>query len=90
MFEDFIRAGNYGLNALSGIVTDPGQQRGMNAEQMAEYIRRHGDPRNVGMSHNYLEMMNAVNSNRLVPKPTMTLAEWDARRAAFRALERVK
>lgn len=35
-------------------------------------------------------MLDALYARTVTPKPTMTLAEWDARRAAFRALERMK
>lgn len=66
-----------------GIQTDSSQLQAMNASQMAEYIRRQGDPTNVPMhSRSLAGIQNAWRSP--VRKPTMTLAEWDARRAAFK------
>jgi hypothetical protein len=65
-----------------GVVTDPSQLQAMSAEQMAEYVRRQGAPTNVPMSMRSLSgMQNAWRPP--VRQPTMTLAEYDARRAAF-------
>lgn len=63
--------------------SDQSRLQAMSAEQMAEYQRRQGDPTNTpwelrmqaGSLQNYVRLR----------QPTMTLAEWDARRAAFNA-----
>jgi hypothetical protein len=56
--------------------------QGMSSVQLAEYQRRQGDPRNVPMSEHYVSgIENAWRPP--VRQPTMTLAEYDARRAAF-------
>ena len=68
----------------SGFVTDPRQMQAMSNEQMAEYERRQGDPRNVPMSERYLGSQLANAWRPPVRPPTMTLAEYDARRAAYR------
>lgn len=82
-------AGNAALSdymgvGYGGIATDPSQLQAMNGAQMAEYQRRQGDPRNAAfLNTNGLEAMRYGNYRPPAPKPTMTLAEWDARRAAF-------
>lgn len=81
-----LSAGNAALADWMGydFSTDPSQLQAMNAEQMAEYQRRQGDPRNVPMSEQSLAgIQNAWRPP--VRKPTMTLSEYDARRAAFDA-----
>lgn len=82
MFDDLIRAGNYGANILVG-VRSPDDLRAMTAEEQLAYIRRQGDPRNVPMAERYRigDLQNAWRPP--VRRPTMTLAEYDARRAAF-------
>jgi hypothetical protein len=66
-----------------GIATDPRSVTAMNAEQMAAYIMRQGDPTNIPMSMRGLAgMQNAWRPQDR--RPTMTLAEYDARRAAFK------
>lgn len=59
------------------------RMQGMTAEQLAEYQRRQGDPTNVPMSmRSHSGIQNAWRPP--VRRPTMTLAEYDTRRAAFR------
>lgn len=85
MFRDLIEIGANMM--FYGVSTDPDQMRGMNAEQMAAYQRLQGDMRNAPWP-SLREMRGMMNSLRHwsipTPKPTMTLAEWDARRKAFR------
>lgn len=73
-----------GASVLMGVNATPDQLRPMSAEQMAEYMRRQGDPTNVPWELRMQgDAFRAMNANR-PRKPTMTLAEYDARRAAFR------
>lgn len=83
-------SGNFMGLTNFGSVNDPEILRAMNNGELAEYQRRQGDPTNTRWPYgqSILGMQNSIIARPR--KPTMTLAEWDARRAAFRALERVK
>lgn len=84
MFDAMIGVGSSALNGYLGVgghSDEPGQIQGMRAEQMAEYMRRQGNPTNApwGMLGDPRMAQNVA----WVPKPTVTLAEYDERRAAF-------
>jgi hypothetical protein len=70
-------------NDYLGIAADPGQMQGMNAAQLAEYMRRQGDPTNVPWPGRSLAGMQTA-WGIAERRPTMTLAEYDARRDAFK------
>jgi hypothetical protein len=87
MIGDIIRLGNYGANVWQGMATEPSAVQAMNADQMAEYGKRQGDPTNNPMlARQFYGMLNAWRP--YARRPTMTLAEWDEARAKFPATAR--
>lgn len=75
-------------NAPFGIATDPSQMQAMNAAQLAEYHHRQGYTRNAVFANALSAMQCAAAYRPPLPKPTMTLAEYDARRKAFKPRSR--
>ena len=79
MIGDFMGLTNFGS------ANDPDMLRAMNQGELAEYQRRQGDPRNAPWPSNreMRAMLDSLYASTAVRKPTMTLAQWDERRAAF-------
>jgi len=79
----FTELGNYGANLIFGSVpTSDSALRAMTPkEQMDRDMQMWPSMRQAEQS---IEMMNRMQNMTLRVRPTMTLAEWDAARAAFK------